>query len=56
MEWAVSGDEHSGLLFTSDASLPRGRDTIGLYVEALAALMDAHTTEDALHNGVRWLP
>jgi hypothetical protein len=53
--WAKGGQDHYGLLFTSAESLPRGRGTIGLYVEVLGALFDAHPAEDALHNQVRWL-
>jgi Domain of unknown function (DUF5615) len=53
--WARSGQDHHGLLFTSDESLPRGRGTIGLYVEVLSALMDANPAQDALRNQVRWL-
>jgi hypothetical protein len=53
--WAKGGQNHHGLLFSSDESPPRGRGTIGLYVEVLAALMDANPAEDALRNQVRWL-
>jgi predicted nuclease of predicted toxin-antitoxin system len=53
--WATGGQDHCGLLFTSDESLPRGRGTIGLYIEVLSALLDAHAAEDALLNQVRWL-
>lgn len=53
--WARGGQEHHGLLFTSDESLPRGRGTIGLYVEVLGALFNAHPAENALRNQVRWL-
>jgi hypothetical protein len=53
--WAQSGQEHHGLLFTSDESLPRGRGTIGLYVKILSGLFEANGGEDALRNQVRWL-
>ena len=53
--WAAEGRDHSGLMFTSDSSMPRARATIGVYVEALSGLMDAHAGEDALRNAVRWL-
>jgi predicted nuclease of predicted toxin-antitoxin system len=53
--WARGGQEHFGLLFTSDESLPRGRGTIGLYVEVLGALLSAHPAEGALRGQVRWL-
>lgn len=53
--WAKGGQEHCGLLFTSDESLPRGRGTIGLYVEVLGALCEANFAKNALRNQVRWL-
>jgi predicted nuclease of predicted toxin-antitoxin system len=54
--WAAAGRDHAGLLFTSDASLPRHRGAIGRFVAVLSALMDAHPAERALANQVRWLP
>jgi len=50
--WALSGEDHCGLLLTSDSSMPRGKGTIGFYIQTLRALMDAHP----LANQVRWLP
>ncbi len=55
-QWAAAGRDHHGVLFTSDTSMPRGKSSIGLYVEVLTQLMDAETSEDALLNHVRWLP
>jgi predicted nuclease of predicted toxin-antitoxin system len=55
MLWTKGGQEHCGLLFTSDESLPRGRGTIGLYVEVLGALFEANLAKNALRNQVRWL-
>ena len=54
--WAGSGDDHCGLLLTSDSSMPRGRNSIGLYVQSLRQLMDANPDTRALANQVRWLP
>ena len=54
--WAASGEQHCGLLLTSDASLPRGKHSIGVYVETLRALMDANPAPRALANRVHWLP
>ena len=54
--WASSGDDHYGLLFTSDASMPRGKATIGRYIEILHALLEERTADDALDNQLRWLP
>ena len=54
-DWGASGQTHYGLLFTSDASLPRSRETIGVYVEGLAALLEAEPADDSLRDQVRWL-
>jgi hypothetical protein len=53
--WSGSGRDHHGLLFTSDQSLPRGRGTIGLYLEILGAMFEANPAEDGLRNQARWL-
>jgi hypothetical protein len=53
--WGASGQTHYGLVFTSDASLPRSRETIGMYVDALGALLDVTPGDEALRDQVRWL-
>jgi nucleoside-diphosphate-sugar epimerase len=53
--WATQGRCHAGLVFTSDASMPRSRDTIGRYVEALDALLEAHPAENSFADRVLWL-
>lgn len=53
--WAVEGRRHSGLIFTSDASMPRTRHAIGRYVEELSGLLLAHSTSDAFADRVHWL-
>jgi len=53
--WATQGRRHLGLIFTSDASLPRSKDTIGRYVEALHDLLQANPSEDAFVDRVHWL-
>jgi nucleoside-diphosphate-sugar epimerase len=53
--WATQGRCHAGLIFTSDASMPRSRDTIGRYVEALDALLKAHPAENSFADRVHWL-
>lgn len=50
------GTVHFGVIFTSRARLPRGRNTIGLYVRAFDAFLRAHPADDALFQGYRWLP
>jgi hypothetical protein len=37
--WAVQGQSHAGLLFTSDTSLPRTRAAIGRHVQLLEELL-----------------
>lgn len=53
--WAAEGRRHRGLIFTSDASMPRARDTIGRYVTVLDALLRAHPRPDALLDQIHWL-
>jgi hypothetical protein len=53
--WSAEGRQHAGLVFTSDASMPRGRSTIGRYAEALAALLGANPKDDAFLDRVHWL-
>jgi len=54
-DWAATGRRHGGLVFTSDARLPRHRGTIGNDVERLAALLAAHPSDDALVERIVWL-
>jgi predicted nuclease of predicted toxin-antitoxin system len=53
--WAAGNEEHLGLIFTSDESLPRSRTTIGTYVEKLRELLNRNTGEDAFRGRVEWL-
>lgn len=48
----ASGEEHGGMVFTSDATLPRKKAAIPLWIEALSELLAAHRGEDALRNRV----
>jgi Domain of unknown function (DUF5615) len=52
---ALEGRHHAGLIFTSDASLPRGRHTIGRYVGALQTLIRANRADDAFIDRTHWL-
>lgn len=52
---AREGKSHHGVVLTSSRSMPRSPDTIGPYVEALAALLEAHPTDDAFVDRVHWL-
>ena len=53
--WALEGRHHAGLIFTSDVGLPRGKNTIGVYVTELQALIRAHPAETAFVDRVHWL-
>jgi hypothetical protein len=53
--WALEGAEHAGLLLTSDAAMPRSRNTVGRYVRALDRYLRAHPADHALRDGVDWL-
>ena len=52
----AAGEDSYGLLLVDDRSMPRARNTIGRFIGALDELLDAHPSEDALRNQVRWLP
>jgi uncharacterized protein YgbK (DUF1537 family) len=54
-QFAESGRKHYGLIFTSDRTMPRARETIGLYIKALVRLMRAEPADDALVDQTRWL-
>jgi len=53
--WAVEGRSHAGLVFTSDLSMPRGRSSIGRYVEALEQLLLTNPTDEAFRDRSHWL-
>jgi hypothetical protein len=53
--WTLPGRHHAGLIFTSDASMPRSRDTIGRYVTALHTLMRANPGDDGSTDRIHWL-
>jgi hypothetical protein len=53
--WAAEGRSHTGLIFTSDTSMPRHRHAIGRYVTALGQLHRSHPADDALRDRIHWL-
>jgi Domain of unknown function (DUF5615) len=53
--WAVRGQRHAGLVFTSDVSLPRTHATIGRYVKLLDALLREHLKPDEFADRIHWL-
>ena len=44
-----------GLLLTSSKSMPRRRETLGLFVRVLDAFLAANPADDALRDRVVWL-
>lgn len=50
------GEDHYGLLFTSDATMPRRKASISLWVETLEDFLKSAPRDDALRNRVRHLP
>ena len=53
--WAEEGRQHFGLIFTSDASMPRGRDAISRFVRALTELLLSNPGDDSFKDRVHWL-
>jgi len=54
-QWATQGRSHTGLIFTSDASLPRTRATIGKYVQLHDTLVSEYEHANAFVDRVHWL-
>jgi predicted nuclease of predicted toxin-antitoxin system len=52
----AAGEEHYGLIFTSDSTMPRNKTSIPLWVRSLAKVLTEHPADDALKNRVRHLP
>jgi len=55
VQWRYDERSHPGLIFTSDSSWPRTRDTIGLFINALDELMTANPNDKALVGRIIWL-
>lgn len=53
--WAAEGRRHSGLIFTSDSTIPRNRRSIGRYVIALNKLLRTNPLDDAFADRLHWL-
>jgi predicted nuclease of predicted toxin-antitoxin system len=52
----AAGEEHYGLIFTSDSTMPRNKASIPLWVRALEKVLTENPGNDALQNRVRHLP
>ena len=53
--FAERGEEHYGVLLTSDRSLPRTTEGIGLLIGSVVAYASEHEPDDLLNN-YSWLP
>ena len=51
----AAGEDHAGVVFTFDATMPRRKATIDRWVRALADLLADHGDDDALRNRVHHL-
>lgn len=51
----AAGEEHYGLIFTNDSTMPRNKASIPLWVKALGKILKEHPADDALKNRVRHL-
>lgn len=51
----AAGQEHYGMIFTDDATMPRTREAIPQWVRALGELLTKHTGENWLRNQIHHL-
>lgn len=52
----AAGENHAGMVFTFDVTMPRAKAAIQLWVQTLAALLGELSDERALENQVIHLP
>lgn len=52
----AAGEEHYGILFPDEATMPRNRASITFWVKTLADLLKATPADDALRNRIYHLP
>ena len=52
---AAASQSHFGLIFTSSRSMPRSRDTIGMFVDRLDELMQAYPGDEDFKDKTTWL-
>jgi predicted nuclease of predicted toxin-antitoxin system len=51
----AAGQEHHGMIFTDDATMPRAKAEIPQWVQALSKLLTERAGEDPLRNRVHYL-
>jgi predicted nuclease of predicted toxin-antitoxin system len=49
-QFLAAGEEHQGMVFTFDATMPRTKDAIPQWVQTLTELLTEHTDVDSLRN------
>lgn len=54
--FARSGEDHYGMLFTSDTRLPRSKAAIPFVARVLEQVLREHPADDACRNRTRTLP
>jgi predicted nuclease of predicted toxin-antitoxin system len=52
----ATDDEHYGMVFTFDATMPRNKDAIPQWVQTLTELLADHPEDDSLRNQIHPLP
>lgn len=52
----AAGEEHYGIVFTDDATMPRNKASIPLWIEKLSGLLEAGPAVEALRNRIHHLP
>jgi hypothetical protein len=52
----AQGEEHCGMLFTRDTTMPRNKANVSLWVETLASVLQQHQDDAAMRNRVRHIP
>ena len=53
--WQADGRAHYGLVFMSDASLPRTRHNVGRFVDAIDELMANNPEVGSFIDRIQWL-
>jgi predicted nuclease of predicted toxin-antitoxin system len=51
----AAGQEHHGMIFTDDATMPRTKDAIPQWVKTLTELLTEHPGDDSLRNRIHHL-
>ena len=55
-QFLAAGDEHYGMIFTFDATMPRSKDALPQWVQALTKLLVEHADDASLRNQTLHLP